>query len=365
MVKAAARFIDKATVEAGDVRIKARRFVIATGSSPAVPAIPGLEGVPFFTNETIFDNTRRIDRLIVIGAGSMGLEMAQAYFRLGSHGDGDRSRRRRFTLRIPNWRRSPCAICGRAASTSARVRRVERVEAIQTRTFAPTWTGTGTASSCEGTHLLVATGRRPNISELNLDAANIKSGPKGIVDRPRSQDLEPARLCHRRRRRLARSAHAASYHAGIVIQRALFWIRAKADDTLIPRVTFTDPEIAWVGLSEAEAAASHGRLKVLRFAFDENDRAKAERTTEGHIKVVADKGGRILGAGIVGPQAGELIQLWALAISRGLDLKAMAAWSRPIPTLSDISRQVALGGFAATAGSPQVRWLVSFLSRFG
>lgn len=363
VIPAAARFIDKATVEAGDHRIKARRFVIATGSSPALPAIAGLDAVPFFTNETIFDNARRLDRLVIIGGNATALELAQAHLRLGSA----------VTVLDPQE-----ALAGEDAELAAVAlrglraegldiregARVERVEAVRGGVrLHIDWNGAG--GTLDASHLLIASGRKANISELNLDAAGIKSGPRGV--------LVNSALRTSNRRVFAigdvtggpQQAHIAAYHASVFTKRALFRLRTKADPTLVPRVTFTSPQIAWVGTSEGEAQVHHKRIRVLRWPYTENERAQAERQTEGHVKVVTDQRGTILGAGIVGVDAAELIQIWALAIAQGLSIRAMTEWVAPHPTLSDINRRVALGTFAATAGSPFVRWAVRFLGRFG
>ena len=159
--------------------------------------------------------------------------------------------------------------------------------------------------------------------------------------------------------------HVADYHAGIVIRRILFRLRAKVDTSLIPRVTFTVPELAHVGLSESEAAKSAGKINVMRWPYHENDRAQAERETIGHIKVVTAKNGRILGAAIVGAQAGELIQMWALAISQKLNIKAMTEWISPFPTLSEINKSVASRYYATAPNNKTVRKVIGFLARFG
>jgi len=160
----------------------------------------------------------------------------------------------------------------------------------------------------------------------------------------------------------AQFTHVASYHAGIVLRRALFRLPATVDNDIIPWVTFTDPELAQVGLSEDEAR-KRGRVRVFRWPLHENDRAQAERAPEGFVKVVTDAKGRIRGAAIVGAHAGELVQMWSLAISQGLNIKAMTQWISPYPTLSEINRRVAFGYYATAAASPLVRKLVGWLAR--
>jgi pyruvate/2-oxoglutarate dehydrogenase complex dihydrolipoamide dehydrogenase (E3) component len=159
--------------------------------------------------------------------------------------------------------------------------------------------------------------------------------------------------------------HAANYHAGIVIRNALFRQGAKVNEAAIPRVTFTDPELAQVGLSEAQAKVRGYAIRILRWPLHENDRAQAERTTAGHIKVVTDHRGNILGATIVGAAAGELITTWTLAISQGLNLKAFAGIVVPYPTLAEIGKRAAITYFTPGLTRSWVRRIVGLLRRFG
>lgn len=363
VVTAAARFVDKATVEAGDVRIKARRFVIATGSSAAVPAIAGLDSVPFLTSATIFDFTRKLDRLIVIGGGTAGLELAQAYQRLGS------------TVTVVDAETVLAQEDPELAAIAVRHLRatgLEIREGAKAVRVEPAGNGVRVQLDCngesvaiEGSHVLLATGRRPNIGELGLDAAGIRSKPNGVIVNKGLKTSNRRVFAIGDVTGAAQFTHLALYHAGIVAKRALFRLRAKTDDAVVPRVTFIDPELAWVGLSEAQAIRVHGQIKVLRWPFAENDRARAEGTTVGHVKVIVGTGGRVAGAGVVGPSAGELIQVWALAVAKGLTIGDMAEWIAPYPTLGEINQRVALRSYAASAGRPVVRWLVRLLSRFG
>ena len=159
--------------------------------------------------------------------------------------------------------------------------------------------------------------------------------------------------------------HSANYHAGIVIRRALFRLPATVNDEIVPWVTFTDPELACVGLGEEEARRRSGRIRIYRWPYCENDRAHAERTTEGLVKVVTDARGRVKGAGVVGEQAGGLIPMWSLADAQRLDIKAMTQWISPYPTLSEINKRAAFGYYAAAAASPLVRRTVGWLARLG
>ncbi|MDX2201116.1 MAG: FAD-dependent oxidoreductase [Hyphomicrobiaceae bacterium] len=363
VVKGEARFVGKDTVVAADLRIRARRFVIATGSSPAIPAIPGLSSVPYLTNETLFEDRDKRDHLIIIGGGAIGVEMAQAHARLGC----------RVTLieALKVLGRDDPEISelvvSRLVAEGVDIREGAHVERVSggTNLIDVQVTQNGVSSLIQGSDLLIATGRLPNVAGLDLETAGIKYDKRGIkVNRG---------LVTSNRRVFAigdvvggmQHTHVASYHAGIVIRRALFRLPAKVNDDLVPWVTFTDPEIAHVGLTEDAARRRHGKVKVLRWPMHENDRAQTERATLGHAKVVTTRSGRIVGASIVGTHAGELIQMWSLAVSQGMNIKAMTQWISPYPTYSEVNRRLAIGYYAAAATNPFVRKLVGWLAKLG
>ena len=362
VIQAAGRFLDAATVAAGEHRIKARRFVIATGSSPAVPPIPGLEAAPYFTNETIFDNAETLEHLVVIGGGPVGIELAQAHLRLGSRvtvldaakvlGNEDPELAAHVLERLGDE--------GLAVRENVRVVGVEG----KARAVRVAIEGGSGPEVMTGSHLLVATGRKPNLSDLNLDAAGIKHDPRGIAVDGGLVTSNSKVFAIGDCTGGPQFTHVANYHAGIVIRRALFRLPVKVNPMLVPRVTFTEPELAGVGLSEAESRA-RGEIRVLRWPYHENDRAQAERTTEGMVKVITDRRGRILGAGIVGAHAGELIQMWALAISQRLKIKAMMDWVAPYPTLGEINKRAAYRYYATAAMNPAVRKLIGLFARLG
>ena len=363
VILAAGRFIDKSTVIAGEYRIKARRFVLATGSAPLVPPIPGLDNVPYFTNETIFDNQHRLHDLIVIGAGPIGLELAQAHHRLGSRVTVIEAAKA-LANEDPELSQIVLEQLATEGINILEGTTVERVESSLGRVRMHV-SHNGEKHVIEGGHLLLAAGRKPTTSDLGLEAARIRYDNRGIKVN--------AGLKTSNRRVFAigdcaggpQFTHVADYHAGLVVRRILFRRPARVDLDILPRVTFTDPELAHVGLSEVEAQKSAGKINVLRWPYHENDRAQAEHKTVGHIKVVTAKNGRILGAAIVGAEAGELIQMWALAISQKLNIKAMTEWISPFPTLSEINKSVAEGYYATAPSDPTVRKVIGFLARFG
>jgi pyruvate/2-oxoglutarate dehydrogenase complex dihydrolipoamide dehydrogenase (E3) component len=216
-----------------------------------------------------------------------------------------------------------------------------------------------------GSHLLVAAGRRPNTAALDLSAAGIAAGPEGII--------VDARLRTTNRRAFAvgdvaggpQFTHIALYHAGIVIRNALFRLPAKVDYRALPWVTYTEPELAQVGLTEPAARKGGRPVRVLRWPFAMNDRAQSERDTEGLVKILTRRDGRILGASILGAAAGDLILPWALAISQKLKIGALANLVVPYPTRGEASKRAAGSFYTPALFSARTRRIVRFLARFG
>ncbi|MEQ8268439.1 MAG: FAD-dependent oxidoreductase [Parvibaculum sp.] len=363
VIKDHGRFRDGGTVLAGDAEISARRFVIATGSRAAVPQIPGLDTVPFYTNENIFENKACPSHLIIVGGGPIGMEMAQAHRRLGARVtvlEGQRVFNRDdpelSAIVVDQLRREGIDIREgvKIASVSGDAGKVSVAidEGGETRDIA-------------GSHILIATGRRANVEGLDLEKAGIEYSPRGLKLDERLRTTNKHVFGVGDVAGGLQFTHVAGYHAGIVIRNALFRVPAKADHRAVPWVTYTDPELAHVGETEEQARQRHMKINVLRWHFAENDRAQAEGETEGVIKVVTDMHARVLGATIVGPHAGELILPWVLAKSQALKLSAMASVIAPYPTLSEVSKRVAGSYYTPTLFSPKTRLLVRFLGLFG
>ena len=358
-----ARFVSPRFLEVGGVSVTARRFVIATGSSPVVPAIPGLDALPYLTNETLFDTAPEPSHLLVLGGGPVGVEMAQAYRRLGA------------AVTLMEGSR----LLGRDDPELVDVARARLIgEGVTIHEGMPVCaveaTADGIALTCgagetsrriEGSHLLVAAGRRPNVAGLGLENADVAlSDGEPLVDR---------RLRTTNRRIYAigdvvgpfRFTHTASYQARIVITNALFRLPARVRYDAVPWVTYTDPELAHVGLSEAEARSQGHEPRVLRFPFGENDRAIAEGETGGLVKVVATRRGKVLGASIVGAHAGELILPWVLALKNRIGVGKLAQAIVPYPTLSEASARAAGSFHTPTLFSARTRRVVRLLARLG
>jgi pyruvate/2-oxoglutarate dehydrogenase complex dihydrolipoamide dehydrogenase (E3) component len=365
VVQEAARFVDHRTVRAGDTDVRARRFVVATGSSPAVPPIPGLDTVPYLTNETVFGLTECPQHLIVVGGGPIGLELAQAYKRLGAHVTV-------VEAQTALAKESPDL----AAIVLSRLRD-EGLEILEKTTVAEVSGEAGAIRvavedgdgrrEIAGTHLLVAAGRKPNLEGLGLEEAGIAHTRAGITV---GADL---RTSNKKVYAIGDIAgglqftHVAGYHAGIVIRAILFRLPAKENRAIIPWVTFTDPEIGHVGMTEAEARTEHGHhtVRILDAPFSGNDRAQAERRTEGLVRLIVGKRGRVVGADVVGPSAGEIVNLLSLVVSKGLSVRDLAGFVSPYPSLSEAVRRAAISYYADSAKNPWVRRVVRLLASFG
>ncbi len=353
-------FISPTQVQAGDARITARRIVIATGSSPLVPPLPGLDQVPYFTNETIFELRDKPEHLLIIGSGPIGMEMAQAHARLGCK------------VTVIEGMKALGKDDPEAAAVVLDNLRAEGVDIRENEMVAQI---RGSAGAVEvvtekgaihaGSHLLLAMGRKPNIDRLNLEAAGIETSRTGIkVD-------DSLRTTNRRTYAIGDVAggmqftHVAGYHAGVIIRSALFGLPSKAATAHIPWATYTDPELAQVGLTEAQARERHGdRIEVARFDYHHNDRSIAERKAKGFIKVMVLKG-RPVGVTIVGNQAGELINLWSLALANKLKMGQVAAMVSPYPTIGELNKRAAGAYFSPRLFENQtVKRVVRFVQRW-
>jgi len=361
VVREAARFRDRRVVESDSVRVTARKVVIATGSSAAVPPIPGLDGVPFLTNERIFELKACPEHLIVLGGGPIGVELGQAFRRLGAQ----------VTIIEAE------AILGREDPAAAAVvidqlaadgvtllpgHKAVRVEAGPVVVV----TGPEGERRIAGSHLLVAVGRKASLDGLNLEAAGV------AVDRAGVKTDRSLRTSNRRVFAIGDAAgrgqftHLAGAHAGLFVRKALFAAPINADALVVPRVTYSSPELAAVGLTEAQARAAHGDdVRVLVQPFADNDRAQAEGDIRGFAKLVATKRGKILGVTLVGAHAGDHLPLWVLTMTTGLKLSQLTGMIAPYPTRGEINKRLAGQWYTGALFSPGTRRLVSILKRLG
>lgn len=364
VIQAQARFTGPRQLEGGGVSVRARFVVIATGSTPAVPPVPGLAEVPYLTNESIFELDARPSHLLVLGGGAIGCELAQAHARLGC----------RVTLV-----EAAGLLGAEDPEASDLVRQALTRDGVSVREGATVSAAAGAADggialtldgpdgteTVAGSHLLVAAGRRVAFDGLDLERAGIATDERGRL-------RLDARLRTSNRRVFAvgdaaggpQFTHLAGAHAGVVIRNTLFRLPAKADHAGIARVTYTAPELAQVGPTEAELRAAGTRFGVLRWPYAENDRAQAERSVDGFAKVLVAPNGRILGATVVGDAAGELISVWALSIARRLKVSALAALTVPYPTRTEVLKRAASSWYVPTLFGDRTKAVVRFLLRF-
>ncbi len=364
VVSGEARFVSRSTVVVGEQTIKARRFVVATGARSALPDIPGLADLPHLTEESLASLTRRPESLIVLGGAPAAAALAQALARLGS----------RVALiepagLLPDEDPEAVVILRRTLlreGVSLHEKTILRAEAFKKGLrLVLTGEGEGLEAVIEADHILIAGRRVPDIAGLDLELAGVASSTEGIrVD-------AGLRCTNRRVYAIGDCAAGATGGAGgaeeqarLVLRNALFRQRGRFDRTAIPRVSLTHPPIAHVGLSETEALR-RGDIRVLRWPYAESDAAQGGRQTEGFVKILTDVKGRLLGATIVGPQAGELIASWSVALAAGRSVQDMAALPMPLPSLAEVSKRAATSFLTPLATRPGLRRLIGWLRRLG
>ncbi|HVG45931.1 MAG TPA: mercuric reductase [Longimicrobium sp.] len=366
VIEGRARFVSPDEAEVGGRRVRARRWILATGSRTAVPPIPGLEAAGYLTHETLWELRALPESLLVLGAGPIGIELAQAFARLGS------------TVTVAD---TAARVLEREDPEIAAVvaRRLERegirllLGARATGVRADSGTRAVTVSTASGdaelraAELLVATGRRPNVEEMGLDAIGVEVTENGVsVDgslRTSAHNVWAAGDVVGP----YRFTHVADYQARIAAPNALFPLRRKVDYRVVPWCTYTDPELARVGLTEAEARAEWGeKAAVYRYDHDSLDRALCDGEPDGLTKLVLDPKGRVVGAHVVGPRAGETIHEAVLAVRQRLKLSDLSGMIHVYPTYPESLKRAAdaylrakySGGLARKVADLAVKWLV-------
>jgi pyruvate/2-oxoglutarate dehydrogenase complex dihydrolipoamide dehydrogenase (E3) component len=353
----AGRFTGRKSFEVNGHVLTARKFIIATGSRPAIPDIPGLKEVPYLTNETVFDLDEPVPRLILLGGGPVGVELAQAFARLGSEVH--------LVNPLPQILRNEDkelaeVVAGRLRhegvnlhleATSIQVEGKAGLLRVLARQAC------GAVLRLEGTHLLVATGRRANVENLGLDVAGVEVSNGRIATDKRLRTANHDIYACGDVLGLYQFTHMAEHHAGIALRGALFHLPAKIEERVIPWCTFTDPELARVGLSETEARVRGIAYQAFSFPFHEVDRAITDGETAGLAKIITAPNGRLLGAAIVGKNAGELIHEYVLALSRNLKVGDLANVIHIYPTLAQINRRVANEQLKSKLTPNAKRWM--------
>lgn len=340
MIKGEAKFLDANTILVnGETQISATKFIIATGSRGVIPKIEGLETTDFLTSETLFDVPSVPRSLLIIGGGPVACEMAQAFARFGS--------------RVTILQKGARLLSHDDAEISAEVLRVlaqenitvfcnadvVRAGTIETKKWLEFRVDNGEIQRIEGSDILVATGKEADVSALNLENAGVKHDGKTIeVDAHLRTSAKNIWACGDVCGPFL-FTHFAEYTAKIAAQNALLPVKAKTDFRVVPWTTFLDPEVAHVGLNEDEARAQDAECRVFRVPFSELDRAIIEGEARGFLKVVTSGSGRILGAHIIGPGAGEIVHAFVPAVRDGMVLSEFAETIHVYPTLSEIAHR--------------------------
>jgi pyruvate/2-oxoglutarate dehydrogenase complex dihydrolipoamide dehydrogenase (E3) component len=357
-----ARFVDERCIEVDGRRLEARHVVVATGSRPLIPDLDGIDDVPYLTNETVFEIDEQPRRLIVLGGGAVGLELAQAFARLGSEVDVVEARDRLLPHEDDELVER---LLRRLTDDGVRIHAAAHADHVRRSHAGIQLTATqhGGRLELHADALLVAAGRRPNLDHLDPGSGGVRCSEAGVI--------VDARLRTTARGTWAAGdvvagaphfTHVADYHARTVLRNALFPLGSDVDYSSVPWVTYTDPELAHLGLTEAVAKELHGEdVAVFTRELGSLDRAIADGRTEGLIKVIADSKGRILGAHAFGYDAGSVIAEMALAMRHGIRLDKLAATVHAYPTYPEAFRQTGdafnrtrLTGTAAR----MVEWLV-------
>lgn len=341
-------FADDQAVELDGKRIAAKNWIIATGSSPVVPPIEGLATIPFWTNETVFSQRTLPGRLIVLGGGPIGLEIAQAFARLGSRvtivefmdqilGPEDADMAEILKARFEAE--------GVAILTGTKALKVESKGAAIRLTVAPA-AKEDQPAIIEGDALFLSTGRKPNIGDMALEKAGVAFNPRGIpTDNRLKTNIPHIYACGDVNGQFP-FTHVAGYEAGIALTNTILHLPRKVDYGKIGWCTYTDPEVASIGFNEKRARKAGLDYRIIEEPFEDNDRAQAEGETMGKIKILLDKSGKLLGCQVLGSHAGELIHEWIIALTGRVKLSAMASAVHVYPTLSEISKRAAGRVFA-------------------
>ncbi|MDA7981795.1 MAG: FAD-dependent oxidoreductase [Alphaproteobacteria bacterium] len=360
VIREHAQFVDSATLQAGEYQVRARDFVIATGSRPLVPPIPGLADTPHLTNETVFGLKEMPRSLIVLGGGPIGCELAQSFARLGAE-----VHVLELARLLPRDDAEAAALVHRSlvgdgvqTHEGHKAVRVEATEAGGVRVHAE---ADGREVAFEADRLLVALGRVPSLDNLGLDAAGVRRQRAGVEHNERLRTSNKRVWVAGDAAGELQFTHVAGYHAGLLVRNLLFRMPARISRRAVPWVTYTEPELAQVGLTEEAAKKGDPKVTTARFDFAENDRARATRSTEGFVRAVVDSRGRVVGCTIVGDHAGELILPWVLLIESGMKLSRMASVIAPYPTLSEASKRAAGSWYTPSLFSPRTRKIVRLL----
>jgi len=366
VIREYASFKDANTVVSETTEVRAKRFIVATGSRASAPPIPGLSETPYLTNEDIFSIPKQPKHLLIIGAGPIGIELGQAFSRMGTKVEI-------VDISAPLGRSEPEH--AKVLVSALEKEGVSFHAPVKTKLIRKTKTGVAIdledGTVLTGSHLLVAAGRSPNVGKLNLEAAGVKFDRRGIETDDNLRTSNP-RIYAIGDVAAGRGGltHAAGFHAGQIIKAFYFMppilnkIMAKATTDIMPAAIYSEPELASIGLSAAEAREKGYVIKELTAGFDHNDRAIAERTDAGGVKIIATNKGRILGASIVGEGAGDLIQMISVAMKGGVKISGLAQIISPYPTRGEAVKRAAGSFYTEAVFGPKAQKVAAFNTKF-
>lgn len=361
VVRELASFKDAGTVQSATTITRAKRIVIATGSRASAPPIPGLKETPFTTNEEIFTIDELPKHLLIIGSGPIGLELGQAFRRFGSKVDIidiaeplDRSEPEHAKVLLGALKQE--GIIFHAPVNTKLIRKTKTGIAVDLED----------GTTLTGTHLLVAAGRRPVIENLNLEAAGVTTGRGGIITDKTLRTSNKRVYAVGDVSGRGGLTHAAGHHGGVIIKNFYFvpFFKASVETNNMPAAIYAQPELASIGLTEKSARGKYANVRVVHFDFEENDRAIAERSTKGGVKIIARGNGRIVGASIVGEGAGELIHIISLAMANKMKIIHLTKMISPYPTRSEAVKRAASSWYTESVFSPKTRKLAALMARF-
>lgn len=357
------RFVDDHTVDLDGARLTARAWIVATGSGPSLPPVEGLMDVPYWTNETVFSQKELPGHLLVLGGGPIGVEMAQAFRRLGSNVTVVEYADQLLLSEDPDI---AAILRGRLEAEGVKVLTgTKAVKAVAANSsvrlhLAPA-KGEGEPRTIEGDALLVAAGRKANVEGLDLQAAGVVFSAKGVPADARMRTNVPHIYSCGDVNGVFPFTHVAGYEAGVALSNAVLRLPRKADYEKVPWCTYTDPEVASIGLNEKRAKAAGVGYRTLEAPFREVDRGLAEGETGGKIKVLITPSGRLLGCQIAGHHAGELIHEWVAAMNGGVKLSTLAGAIHAYPTLAEISKKAAGSYYSEKLFSDRTRRILRLL----
>lgn len=360
VIREHASFVDERTVRSETHEVVAKRFVLATGTRARIPPIDGLDRVDYLTNANIWDLETRPDHLVILGGGPIGCELGQAFRRLGADVtiiEADR-------------------LLGRMdADHAGRVREalindgVELVEGSKAARVDGTATDVSVTLDdgrrVTGSHLLVAIGREPVFDGLGLEAAGIETDEAGLVCDDKLKTGNPRVFAAGDIAGKGALTHLAGWHGSVIVRNLYFGLPTRQSSAAIPAAVYTDPPLAQIGLTEADARERHGDdISVASAAFDDNDRAVAEGLETGGVKLILGKGGKVLGASIVGERADDLLQIVSLTVHKGGKVRDLTEAIAPYPTRGEIWKRAANAHFQPVVFGRWAKMWAGLLSRF-